>query len=142
MSGDVRRGEPFGGTNVAWMRGCAERYEHKGVIDLNTIGRVTREAADEIDRLRAERDRLKRELDLAIGRLNEKSSIICDMNTELAEKDKRIAELEAAFDSVATLCQDGVISWSLITKESMSNVVNEAMRVLRSWEREDGRMPW
>ena len=56
-------------------------------------------AADEIKLLRDE-------LDLANGRLDEKSRIICDMNQELAEKDKTIEELEDELNEEHTFLSD------------------------------------
>ncbi len=89
MSDTIR--DRFGGTNPAWMRGYSERFEHKCVIDLDSIGRVIREAADEIDALQASITSLKIEnsqvMDLALAERDK-------LRSEIERLNKRIEQLE------------------------------------------------
>jgi hypothetical protein len=63
-----------------------------------------------------------------------------EFSDEIERLRERVEELEKAFDSVAVMCMDGVVAWSLVTKESMSAVVEKAFEVLKDqgWNAEAG----
>jgi hypothetical protein len=59
----------------------------KYAYDKKTLNKFCNEAADEIEKLRAERDMLKRDNEIMVGMINDMATIVIKARAALGEKE-------------------------------------------------------